>query len=137
MTRRSSRRGIGLAVALLLALGVTANALGAWTTGCPSGTGFFVCVYRDADFSGPMGRWAGGNYSYVGQNYPGTGVSVNDSVTSLRNKYAAHDVTWWYDPNFGGIGLCIDSNSSVGNLFWILGNDQFSSHQLLLNDSYC
>lgn len=139
MARRSLRNTISLALALILAFPLATNALAAgWTSGCPSGTGYFVCVYRDADFSGPNGYWSGGNYSYVGQNYPGTTQTINDSVTSLRNKYAAHDVTWWPDINFGGIGLCIDSNSSVSNLWWVPGyNDTLSSHQLMVNDSFC
>lgn len=131
---RSSRISVSVAVAFILTFAGAAIAL-AWNSGCP--TGNLVCVHRDADFAGPFGHWFGSNASYVGENYPGTAQTVNDSVSSLRNRYPTRDVIFWEHPNYTGLGLCVDSNSSVGNLWWAFLNDKVSSHQVWGNDNYC
>ena len=138
MARRHVRTSIALAFALIFTLTVATTALAVtyWYSGCWQYTNV-VCVFRDTGFSGPNGHWYGGDYSYVNQYYPGTSITVNNSVTGVKNKYLSNDVTWWTNTYFGGSSMCVDSDSSVGNVWWGGFNDSFSSHQLMLNDSYC
>ncbi len=138
MARRHFRTSIALAFALIFTLTVATTALAVtyWNSGCWQFTNV-VCVFRDTGFSGPQGHWVGSNSSYVGQNYPGSSVTVNDTVTGAKNKYTSRDVRFWTNTNFGGSYYCVDSDSDVGNFWWSGFNDVFSSHQVMSNDSYC
>lgn len=105
----------------------------AWDLSCVNGR---VCVYKDSEFRVPMAADIGSEWSYVGDYYPNTGDSINDSVSSLKNLYQYNDVVFYHDVGYSGSAFCVDSYwqySWVG----LLNNDRFSSHLVAIDDSAC
>jgi hypothetical protein len=110
---------------------------GTWHKDCHSSE---VCIYQDANFGGARaamaGGWDHGDMDLYQGQYPGTGVNLNDSVSSLQNTYNTYDTTWYYGADFSGATACYDSYTAWS---WInfFNNDQFSSHNVHPGDGYC
>lgn len=105
----------------------------AWDTSCVSGR---VCVYRDSNFGLPLAATTGHDQNYVGDYYPNTNDSINDSISSLKNMYTSKDVVFYHDINYSDSAFCVDSwwqYSWAG----LLNNDRFSSHLVALDDYAC
>ena len=59
---------------------------------------------------------------------------MNNSASSIKNKFDVHDVIWFTLTDFGGLSICVDHDTGVG----VLGdnfNDKLSSHAVVVGSS--
>lgn len=98
-----------------------------WTFPC-GGVGARVCNWLDGGFDDNNSKAArdGSDSTYVGDKYPNTNINVDNSASSLGNYYASSDITWHWEPNNQGIGLCASAGLGYSSLG--LNNDMISSH---------
>ncbi|CAN5516229.1 hypothetical protein BH24ACT5_BH24ACT5_03740 [soil metagenome] len=108
----------------LLSSAVPAHVFG-WAFPC-GGVGARVCNWLDSGWKNSQAGRDGSDSTYVGDKYPNTNINVDNSASSLANYYGSSDVTWHWEPNNQGIGLCADSGWGYTSLG--LNNDMFSSH---------
>ena len=139
MSRRIGRATVPLILGLILSAGLfsTAVASAPWIAECSGGGGSnYICVYSDRDLVGNRGHMSGSNASYIGQTYPSSSTSVNDSMSSGKNLYASKDVTWHHEVNNTGSGFCVNPNTAI---VWVglFNNDAFTSHQVANDNSAC
>jgi len=111
---------------------MVATAAQAWNASCDSGE---VCIFRDRDFAGPVAATSADVQVYSGQ-YPGSTANINDSVSSVKNRFTAKDVLFHNEYYYGGAVFCVDSYYSYS---WVglLNNDAWSSHNVTGDDSSC
>ena len=86
---------------------------------------------KHGPFGTPLAATSGSDNNYVGDFYPGTTDTLNDSASSVRNAYSNNDVVWHVDDAYGGAALCIDSGKERGYLYGL--NDAFSSHSIAVD----
>jgi hypothetical protein len=95
-------------------------------------------VSRDDGNGTPRAVTGSNDSSYVGDYYYNDQTdSINDTVSSVKNRSLSDDIYFWQDVNFGGNHYCLDSdwyNANLGSFFW--PDDSFSSHQAV-SDSSC
>ncbi len=129
---RVTRRGVIAAAALSIAVvGLGATAALAWSDTCGNNE---ACIWENGPFVVPLAANPNGDSNYTNNNYPNTLDNLNDSASSVRNKFDVHDVVWYFDVGYSGTSDCLDHNSGAPNLSGF--NDQFSSH-LIAAGSTC
>jgi hypothetical protein len=72
--------------------------------------------------------------TYTNDLYPNTQATVNDSASSLKNKFDVHDVVWFVDADYAGDSICVDHNTGVGSLAPRF-NDEISSHAVTVGST--
>ena len=134
-------RMAGLTAAAFLVgvlLGTAAPAMG-WAASITCGSTYPICVSRDDNLTVPRAVTATTDNSYVGDQYFNTTDDINNSASSVRNAFAANDVTFFTGTSGGGNSYPLDSgqvNNDLGS-FGSGWEDQFSSHAKVANDSLC
>jgi hypothetical protein len=128
--RQISRATIATWLSLVLIGTLPATSVWAWDGTCNSGE---VCNWSNGPFVAPIAATPNGDNNYSGDVYPGTSQSLNDSVSSVRNRKASNDVLWYPHAGYGGTPLCLDAGTQLG----VLGswNDVFSSHLIAANNT--
>jgi hypothetical protein len=123
MTNLSPRR-IVRAIAAAVALVALSTAVAvAWDATCSSGE---ACVWKNASFQVPLAAQATGDSDYTTDAYPNTQESLNDSVSSIRNRHSSNDVVWFFHVGYQGTSYCLKAGWQSGQLN--SHNDQYSSH---------
>jgi hypothetical protein len=117
---RRTFAAIALAVAII---GLGASAALAWNIDCSNDE---ACVWRNGPYEVPLAAKPDSDSDYSNNNYPNTQVTIDNSASSLRNKFDVHDVVWFFDPQFSGLGYCVNHDTGVADLAGY--NDTFSSH---------
>lgn len=108
----------------LLTIAAPGYALG-WAFPC-GGVGERVCNWLDSGWDNSQAGRDGSDQTYVGDKYPNTNINIDNSASSLGNYYGVSDVTWHWEPNNQGIGLCASAGLGYSSLGF--NNDMFSSH---------
>ena len=120
-------RSAVLAVVVLGALLPAAN-VAAWSDYC-NDTTRRICLWRDADFGLPKATIDAKVPSYSAEgDYPNTAEAVNNSVTAIKNRFAATDVMFYDGINYTTPLLCVPQNTPVDNVT-SANNDKISSHE--------
>lgn len=122
-------------IASALTTGVLAPAALGWSTTFTCTTTWYICVSKDDGNGAPMAVTASDDSSYVLDVYPNTSTSINDTVSSVKNRsQTGVDVYFWQDVSYNGNHYCLDAdwyNANLGSIFW--PDDSFSSHQRVGN----
>jgi hypothetical protein len=120
-----------LAVLVLVALLPAAN-VAAWNDYC-NDTTRRICLWRDADYGLPKATIDAKVPSYSAEgDYPNTAEPVNNSVTSIKNRFADMDVMFYDSINYATQLLCVPQDTPIDNVQ--SANDRISSHQ---KGQYC
>lgn len=130
---KSVSRLLVIAATLAIALSsLFVSPVAAWDSSCDPGQ---ICIWRDRDFGGPVAAQTGSVTLYSG-NYPGYPVALNDSASSVWNRYSTVDVVMYNEASFTGAQFCVDSGASY---YWVglLNNDAWSSHDVKGSDTWC
>lgn len=123
-----------LASAVSTAL-VVPTALGWGGSNITCTTTWYICVSKDDGNGVPTAVTASDDSSYVGDYYYNTTDTINDTVSSVKNRsQTGVDVYFWENVSYQGNHYCLDAdwyNSNLGSIFW--PDDSFSSHQRVGN----
>jgi hypothetical protein len=128
---------IMLAFALTGALASVAIAVDAqWDATCYSGD---VCNYKNENRGTPLAATTtnDSNYNEGGDNYPATGTTINDTVTSIWNRRSSNDVIWYPFSDWGNSiygHVCLSPGTYSNNVGWMF-NDTFSSHLITVGSA--
>ncbi|WP_328944175.1 peptidase inhibitor family I36 protein [Streptomyces sp. NBC_00250] len=107
---------LGVAAAVLSIGAFAAPAQAASYDGvCNSSGGGEICLYRDANASGPIYDTLYSKPSYTGTYY-GTGISINDSVTSVKNLDPDTNAELYTNGNYTGDHTTAWSNATLNDL---------------------
>jgi hypothetical protein len=123
MKRIISLVATAVAAAGLVAVATPANAA-SYDGSC--GPGEF-CVYADQGYTGHYADFSGDVSNYGAWYYWDAYVSLNDDVTSVRNRGSWYDIASYQDANYSGGRL----DTLSGEVRYNVGasyNDSFSSH---------
>lgn len=77
----------------------------------------------------PIAATSGSDSTYVGDVYPGTSSTLNDTVSSIKNDKSGYDVVWYFNAGYAGTSYCLDSGHSASYLQ--SHNDKYSAHQVV------
>jgi len=131
-----------LALAALLSAvsaAVFVPAVAGWVAGNTCTTTSGVCVSGDDGLGVPRAVTCCTDSSYVGDLYFNTNFAINNSASSVQNKFTSVDIIFFDGTSSSGSAYCQDSNSWNSNLgfagFW--PDDSFSSHAVQANDTPC
>ncbi|MCX4979635.1 peptidase inhibitor family I36 protein [Streptomyces sp. NBC_00572] len=129
---------LGIASAVLGIAAFAAPAHAASYDGvCNSSSGGEICLYRDKDAQGPIYDTLYSKPSYTGTYY-GTGISINDSVTSIKNLDPDTDAMVFTNANYTGDDSMIWSGATFHDMGygspWM--DNSISSH-CFINNSAC
>lgn len=130
----------GLPISILIALGLvlvmTSSSLG-WSSGnsC-SATTYKICVSEHDDYTVPRATVNGSDSNYDNDKYFNTQTDIANTGSSVQNYYSTQDVFFYTNSGYGGNAFCVDTLYGYSNLGWGQ-DDQFESHLLLANNSYC
>lgn len=124
---------LSLGLALMLALMSVFPAI-AWTNGTCSTTAG-ACIYDGGNFALPKDGTCCSVAAYSG-NFFNSAVARDNNTSSVKNLFTSKDVSWYWNPSYGGFNWCIDSGDDAPDL-GLLDNDKFSSHLVHSNDSAC
>lgn len=113
-------------------VGVTATVALAWNANC-SDSGD-ACVWRHASFGVPLAAKDISDSNYTDDFFPNTQTTLNDQVSSIRNKFNVKDVVYYFDHGYAGTSFCLKAGSQSGDLN--THNDEYSSH-LVATGSTC
>jgi hypothetical protein len=128
--RLMSRATLATLLGLVLVGSLPATSVWAWDSTCHAGE---ACIWKDGPFGTPLAATSVSDNNYVGDYYPGTTNTLNDTASSVTNNKSANDVIWHVDAGYGGTPLCIDSGKDRANLYGL--NDAFSSHSVTEDDN--
>lgn len=131
MPRLPTRPLVIAGIVALLLTGSLASVVLAWDASCDAGE---ACVWKNASFVVPLAAQSTGDSDYSNDNYPNTVDSMNDSVSSIRNRFSSNDVVWYFDKSYSGTSFCLNAGWESGQLN--AHNDQYSSH-LIAASSTC
>lgn len=121
-----------LAAVISAALGVAVvPAVAGWhenPPGCDNGTG--ACVAIDDNQAGSRAVNCCSDTNWSGDVYPNTAVSINNTVSSVRNGFTTNDVTFHKNTSGGGDGFCQPQGTQDNDLGFFGGefDDQLSSN---------
>lgn len=104
-------------------MGVATAAL-AWDATCNASGD--ACVWKHWNFGVPLAAKNASDNTYTNDVYPNTQATLNDTVSSIKNKFDVKDVVWFFHADYSGTSFCLDHNSASGDLN--AHNDQYSSH---------
>jgi hypothetical protein len=98
-----------------------------------------ACVSRDDNRTTPRAVTCCTDPSYIGDLYYNTQETINETVSSVENKFTNVDIIWFTGINSSGTAKCVDSTYWIDDLGWFgFGlDDQFSSHAVQASDSPC
>ncbi len=130
MARRSARRLVIPSIIALLLAGALASVAFAWDATCSCGE---ACVWKNSPFTVPLAAQAAGDDDYTNNNYPNTSDTINDSVSSVKNRFASNDVVWHFDVQYGGTPFCLNAGWEADPLN--SHNDQYSSHLIAISST--
>ena len=82
---------------------------------------------ENGPFVVPLAAATVSDHTYTNENYPNTMATLNDSASSLKNKFDVHDVVWFKDADYSGASICVNHDTGVETLGANL-NDELSSH---------
>ena len=120
--RRKRRLAISALLAFVFIVSTAAAAL-AWNSTCSTGE---VCVWRHADFGEPRAAKGTSDSTYTNDQFPNTQTTINDQVSSVRNRFNVKDVVFHFDADYEGTSFCLragfESSYLAGH------NDEYSSH---------
>jgi hypothetical protein len=132
MNRSLARRGlIFLAVSLVFATSTVALAA-SWDDTCNASGD--ACIWKNGPFVVPLAATTTSDNTYTNDLYPNTQATLNDSASSLKNKFDVHDVVWFIDADYAGDSICVDHNTGVGSLGPTF-NDEISSHAVTVGST--
>lgn len=94
-----------------------------WNDTCNSGE---LCVFKNGGFTVPKAATTDSDSYYTNNNYPNTVDTLNDSVSSVKNKFVTKDVIWYWDSSYRTNPFCVPAGYIAGSLG--SANDEFSSH---------
>ena len=124
-----------LTAALSTAL-VVPMALGWQGSNITCDTTYWICVSRDDGNGVPRAVTSSDDNSYVNDYYYNTPDTINNSVSSVKNRsQTGWDLYFWDNVGYQGSHYCLDAdwyNANLGNL-GIWPDDHFSSHQMVGN----
>ena len=128
--RPMSRATLATLLGLVLVGVLPATSVWAWDSSCDSGE---MCNWSNGPFVAPIAASPDRDNNYSGDVYPGTSQSLDDSVSSIKNRKTSRDVVWYFDAGYGGTPRCLNAGEEWG----YLGdhNDQYSSHLIAANDT--
>lgn len=104
-------------------MGIMAGVAIAWDATCSSGE---ACVWKHGSFVVPLAATASSDNDYGNDRYPNTQEGMNDSVSSIRNRFGQKDVVRFFDAGYSGTSWCVNPGVGYGQLN--AHNDQYSSH---------
>ncbi|MFE7357717.1 peptidase inhibitor family I36 protein [Streptomyces sp. NPDC057543] len=93
---------------------------------CNSSSGGEICLYRDANAVGPIYDTLYSKPSYTGTYY-GTSISINDSVTSVKNLDPDTSAYMFTNTNYTGDYATAWSGATLNHLSSLTDN-KLSSH---------
>lgn len=125
-----ARRVATCAVVTLLFTGVLATPALAWDATCSTGE---ACVWGDAHFGVPLAAEATADNDYGNNNYPNTTIGMNDSVSSIRNRFGQKDVVWYFSAGYSGTSFCLNAGFESADLN--AHDDEYSSHLIALGST--
>jgi hypothetical protein len=98
-----------------------------------------ACVSRDDNRTTPRAVTCCTDNNYIGDLYYNTQDPINETASSVENKFTSRDVIWFTGITSTGTSRCVDSASWIDDLGWFgFGlDDQFSSHAVQSNDVPC
>jgi hypothetical protein len=101
--------------------------------GCDNGTG--VCISIDDNYVVPRAVNCCSTSNWAGINYPNTASTINNSASSVRNGFAASDITFHKGTSGTGDSFCLPQGGINNNLgFFGSGfDDQISSNGVTSN----
>jgi len=96
--------------------------------GCDTSTG--VCVSIDDNYVVPRAVTCCSDSNWSGDNYPNTATTINNTVSSVRNRFTTSDITFHKNSSGGGDGFCLPQGGTNNDLgFFGSGfDDQLSSN---------
>lgn len=130
MFRRPARalvRSMVIALALTVSL---ASVVLAWNSTCSAGE---ACVWKNGPFVLPLAAQATGDRNYADDAYPNNIDSIDNSVSSIKNRFGSNDVVWYFDPVYSGASFCLNAGWESGQLN--SHNDQYSSHLIAISST--
>jgi hypothetical protein len=86
-----------------------------------------ACLWQNGPFVVPLAATTSSDSTYADDDWPNSMDSLNNSASSLKNKFGVHDVVWFTLVGFDGDSICVNHDTGVG----VLGgtfNDKISSH---------
>ena len=86
-----------------------------------------ACLWKNGPFVVPLAATGVSDHTYTNDDWPNTTATLNDSASSLRNKFDVKDVVWFKDADYAGASICVDHEDAVSTLGPNL-NDELSSH---------
>lgn len=124
------RAGTTLALAMVFVALAASQAI-AWNATCDSGE---MCNWKHASFGVPLAAKPQSDSNYTNDSYPNTQSTLNDSVSSIKNKFNVKDVVWFFHVGYEGTSFCLNPGWKSGDLN--AHNDKYSSH-LVATGSTC
>lgn len=130
-----------LALVALLAVvsaAVFVPAVAGWAASNSCTTTSGVCVSYDDNLTVPRAVTCCTDTNYIGDLYYNTGTYINNTMSSVQNKFTSVDIVF-FDGSVAGEAYCQDSNSWNNDLgFFGFGyDDRASSHVVQANDASC
>lgn len=58
---------------------------------------------------------------------------MNDSVSSVRNRFGAKDVVFFFDAGYSGLSFCLNAGTKLAQLGGF--NDEISSHLVAVSST--
>jgi hypothetical protein len=134
MVRIGSRRVLVLCsiTAVFVATAWTVAAAASYDATCNSSGD--ACIWENGPFITPLAATTGSDSTYADDKYPNTQDTLNNTASSLKNKFDVHDVIWFTLVNYGGLSICVDHNTGVSTLGPDF-NDHLSSHAVVVGSS--
>jgi hypothetical protein len=130
MARLRTRRLVIFTVLTLFFVTMLATVALAWNATCDAGE---ACVWKHGGFVVPRGAQATGDSDYGNNNYPNTQENMNDSVSSIRNRFGQKDVVWFFNAGHSGTSFCLNAGFQSGDLN--AHNDEYSSHLIAVSST--
>lgn len=90
-------------------------------------------MWKNGPFVVPLAAQASGDTNYADDTYPNNIDSIDNSVSSVRNRFSSRDVVWYFDPPHSGASLCVNSGWESSQLN--SHNDQYSAHLIAVSST--
>lgn len=130
MRRLFANMGLAAVIAGVLGMWVV-PAVAGWHFSppvCDTTTG--VCVSLDDNYVVPRAVNSISDSNWAGDNYPNTATTINNTVSSLRNRFATKDITWHKGTSGSGDSFCLPQGGTNNDLGFLGSgfDDQISSN---------
>jgi hypothetical protein len=118
--------------ALFVGIALTASAAATYDDTCNASGD--ACLWKHGPFVIPLAATTSSDSTYADDDWPNSTSSLNNSASSLKNKFDVKDVIWHTLIDFGGLSLCVDHETGVSTLGENY-NDKLSSHAVAAGSS--